>query len=227
MKQRESLVTTGSSRTGSLPSGHIDLTSDEDPTNEDPTDEDGDIEIGDSTEVSISFGDEIFSKGLGKMFSSKAGEIASKWKITVVTLVEEQMSPWKGNLPKLPIESNIARLATTNIGSEHEEPGCTLPTEGMRSFISPVSISLEGFLPSILLLMVIIVAVVIVTVIWVVISVDVIVGVVIVVAIIGVVVVVKIIGIVVVVVGGVPFIIKLLFVIIGFLHRITLYYLVH
>ncbi|GKB55223.1 hypothetical protein Tco_0905976, partial [Tanacetum coccineum] len=62
---------------------------------------------------------------------------------------------------------------------------CTLPTEGMRSIISMISISLEGFLPSILLLMVIIVAVVIVTVIWVVISVDVIVGVVIVVAIIG------------------------------------------
>ncbi|GJY16040.1 hypothetical protein Tco_0386462 [Tanacetum coccineum] len=37
------------------------------------------------------------------------------WKITVVTLVEEQMSPWKGNLPKLPIESNIVRLATTSI----------------------------------------------------------------------------------------------------------------
>ncbi|GJR48430.1 hypothetical protein Tco_1316533 [Tanacetum coccineum] len=35
--------------------------------------------------------------------------------ITVVTLVEEQMSPWKGNLPKLPIESNIVRLATTSI----------------------------------------------------------------------------------------------------------------
>ncbi|GJY39392.1 hypothetical protein Tco_0425756 [Tanacetum coccineum] len=28
-------------------------------------------------------------------------------KITVVTLVEEQMSPWKGNLPRLPIKSNI------------------------------------------------------------------------------------------------------------------------
>ncbi|GJV73084.1 hypothetical protein Tco_1493079 [Tanacetum coccineum] len=38
-------------------------------------------------------------------------------KITVVTLVEEQMSPWKGNLPKLPIESNIVRLATTSIGA--------------------------------------------------------------------------------------------------------------
>ncbi|GJW93897.1 hypothetical protein Tco_0173569 [Tanacetum coccineum] len=64
----------------------------------------------------------------------------------------------------------------------------TLPTKGMRSIISTVSISLEDFLPSILLLMVIIVAVIIVTVIWVVIFVNVIVGVVIVVAIIGVVV---------------------------------------
>ncbi|GJZ92663.1 hypothetical protein Tco_0664728 [Tanacetum coccineum] len=42
---------------------------------------------------------------------------------------------------------------------------CTLPIEGTRSIISTVSISLEGFLLSILLLMVIIVAVVIVTVI--------------------------------------------------------------
>ncbi|GKF99250.1 hypothetical protein Tco_0298033 [Tanacetum coccineum] len=64
----------------------------------------------------------------------------------------------------------------------------TLPTKGMRSIISTVSISLKDFLPSILLLMVIIVAVFIVTVIWVVIFVNVIVGVVIVVAIIGVVV---------------------------------------
>ncbi|GJR42032.1 hypothetical protein Tco_1310135 [Tanacetum coccineum] len=81
----------------------------------------------------------------------------------------------------------------------------TLPTKGMRSIISTVSISLKDFLPSILLLMVIIVAVVIVTVIWVVIFVNVIVGVVIVVAIIG----------VVVVVVGVPSIIDLSFVIIG------------
>ncbi|GJS87954.1 hypothetical protein Tco_0770590 [Tanacetum coccineum] len=77
----------------------------------------------------------------------------------------------------------------------------TLPTKGMRSIISTVSISLKDFLPSILLLMVIIVAVVIVTVIWVVIFVNVIVGVVIVVAIIG----------VVVVGGGVPSIIDLSF----------------
>ncbi|GJW09869.1 hypothetical protein Tco_1575696 [Tanacetum coccineum] len=67
---------------------------------------------------------------------------------------------------------------------------CTLPTQGMRSIISMVSISLE----------VVVVAIV---------------GVVIVVMIIGVVVMVM----VVVVVGGVSFIIKLSFVIIGFLHR--------
>ncbi|GJW29422.1 hypothetical protein Tco_0046297 [Tanacetum coccineum] len=64
----------------------------------------------------------------------------------------------------------------------------------MRSIISTVSISLEDFLSSILLRMVIIVAVVIVTVIWVVIFVNVIVGVVIVV----------VFGIVVVVVPLVP-----------------------
>ncbi|GKF91596.1 hypothetical protein Tco_0275297, partial [Tanacetum coccineum] len=80
----------------------------------------------------------------------------------------------------------------------------TLPTKGMRSIISTVSISLKHFMPSILLQMVIIVAVVIVTVICVVIFVNVIVGVVIVVAIIG----------VVVVGGGVPSIIDLSFVII-------------
>nr|GEU77841.1 hypothetical protein [Tanacetum cinerariifolium] len=71
-----------------------------------------------------------------------------------------------------------------------------------------VSISLEGFLPSILLLVVIIVAVILV-----VIVIDAIVGVVIVVASIGVVVVVMIIGIVIVD-GGVSHIIKLSFVII-------------
>ncbi|GJV40965.1 hypothetical protein Tco_1419405 [Tanacetum coccineum] len=81
----------------------------------------------------------------------------------------------------------------------------TIPTKGIRSIISKVSISLKDFLPSILLLMVIIVAVVIVTVIWVVIFVNVIVGVIIVVAIIG----------VVVVVGGVPSIIDLSFIIVG------------
>ncbi|GJT59554.1 hypothetical protein Tco_1003087 [Tanacetum coccineum] len=50
-------------------SGVVDLTGDEN-----PTDEDGDIEIGDSTEVSVSFGDEIFSKGLRKMFPGEAGK---------------------------------------------------------------------------------------------------------------------------------------------------------
>nr|GEV98878.1 hypothetical protein [Tanacetum cinerariifolium] len=85
--------------------------------------------------------------------------------------------------------------------------------EGIRSIISMVSISLEGFTPSILLLVVIIVAVVIIAVILVVIVIDAIVGVVIVVASIGVVVV-MIIGIVVIVDSGVSHINKLLFVII-------------
>nr|GEU89919.1 hypothetical protein [Tanacetum cinerariifolium] len=66
---------------------------------------------------------------------------------------------------------------------------CTFPTERMRSIISMVSISLKGFMPSILLLVVIIVAVVIVAVILVVVVIDAIVGVVIAVASIGVVVV--------------------------------------
>nr|GEV21716.1 hypothetical protein [Tanacetum cinerariifolium] len=58
----------------------------------------------------------------------------------------------------------------------------TFPIEGMRSIISMVSISLEGFLPSILLVVVIIVSVVIVAVILVVVAIDAIVAVVIVVA---------------------------------------------
>nr|GEZ41132.1 hypothetical protein [Tanacetum cinerariifolium] len=90
---------------------------------------------------------------------------------------------------------------------------CTLPTQGMGSIISMVFISPEGFLPSILLLVVVIVTIVIVAVILVVIVV-VIDGVVIVVMIIRVEVVVMIIR-VVVVVGGVSFIIKLSLVIIG------------
>ncbi|GJT81140.1 hypothetical protein Tco_1055482 [Tanacetum coccineum] len=98
---------------------------------------------------------------------------------------------------------------------------CTLPIEGMRSIISTVSISLKGFLPSILLLVMIIVAVVIVAVILVVVVVA-IVRVVIVVMIIGVFVIVMIIRVVVVVVVGVSFILKLSFMIISFLHRIAL-----
>ncbi|GJZ14857.1 hypothetical protein Tco_0550534 [Tanacetum coccineum] len=101
----------------------------------------------------------------------------------------------------------------------------TLPTQGMRSIISMVSISPKGFLPSILLLVVIIVTVVIVVVIVILVVVVVaIIGVVIVVMIIGVVVVVMIIGVVVVVVSS---IIKLSFVIIGSLLSIVLCYLIH
>ncbi|GJS31098.1 hypothetical protein Tco_0491718, partial [Tanacetum coccineum] len=86
------------------------------------------------------------------------------------------------------------------------------------------SISSEGFLLPILLLVVIIVTVVIVAVILVVVVVA-IVGVVIVVTIIGVVVVVTIIGVFVVI--GVSAIIKFSFVIIGVLRRIVFYYLIH
>ncbi|GKC52390.1 hypothetical protein Tco_1075135 [Tanacetum coccineum] len=100
---------------------------------------------------------------------------------------------------------------------------CTLPTQGMRSIISMVSISPEGFLPSILMLVVIIVTVVIVTVILVVVVVAII-EVVIVVTIIGVVVVVMIIEVVSVVASS---IIKLSFVIIGSLLNIMLCYLIH
>ncbi|GJZ93403.1 hypothetical protein Tco_0665468 [Tanacetum coccineum] len=53
-----SFNTSGFSGTGSLPSGCVDLTSDED-----PTDKDGDIGMGDSTGVSASLGGEIFSGG--------------------------------------------------------------------------------------------------------------------------------------------------------------------
>ncbi|GJZ74200.1 hypothetical protein Tco_0638346 [Tanacetum coccineum] len=44
--------------TGSLPSGRVDITGDED-----PTDEDGDTGMGDSTRVSVSLGGEISSGG--------------------------------------------------------------------------------------------------------------------------------------------------------------------
>ncbi|GJR96212.1 hypothetical protein Tco_0268386 [Tanacetum coccineum] len=36
-------------------------------------------------------------------------------KITVVTLVEEQMSSWKGNLPKLPIIIKYSAIGTESI----------------------------------------------------------------------------------------------------------------
>ncbi|GJR17096.1 hypothetical protein Tco_0965623 [Tanacetum coccineum] len=103
-----------------------------------------------------------------------------------------------------------------DVGSLHDESvpvDRTTPLDDSQ-YLSSDPDRNPGFLSSILLVMVIIVAVVIVMVIWVVIFVDVIVGVVIVVAIIGVVVFVTIIGIVVVG-GGVPSIIKLSFVIIG------------
>ncbi|GJX46988.1 hypothetical protein Tco_0272178, partial [Tanacetum coccineum] len=85
-------------------------------------------------------------------------------------------------------------------------------TQGTVSSIPIVgSISPEGFF-SLILLLVVIIATVVVTV-------------VIVVAIVGMVIVVADIGVVVVVVGGVSFIIKLSFMVIGFLYRIVFHYL--
>ncbi|GJS78225.1 hypothetical protein Tco_0728106 [Tanacetum coccineum] len=37
--------------------------------------------------------------------------------ITVVTLVEKQMSPWKGNLPRLPIDVKYSATGTKSIGT--------------------------------------------------------------------------------------------------------------
>ncbi|GJS69865.1 hypothetical protein Tco_0702706 [Tanacetum coccineum] len=107
--------------------------------------------------------------------------------ITVVTLVEEQISPWKGNFAKPArtwLEPFVYDLKFSKIGKLGSLGAQGDEVMGMRSIISKVSISPEGFMPSILLLVVIIVAVVMVAVILVVIVVEV-VGVVIVVAIIG------------------------------------------
>ncbi|GJV07407.1 hypothetical protein Tco_1345063 [Tanacetum coccineum] len=54
--------------TGSLPSGRVDLTDDED-----PTDKDGDIEMGDSTRVLVSLGGGISSGGK-KSWESNIGD---------------------------------------------------------------------------------------------------------------------------------------------------------
>ncbi|GJQ96059.1 hypothetical protein Tco_0007198 [Tanacetum coccineum] len=178
--------------------------------------------------------------------------------ITVVTLVEEQMSMSKGNLQsgtgrhgrswlyivfetwwprvmrgvgckeysleaKKFLASTVSGLMAYFVTILTPESArscvmqCALPIQGMRSIISMVSISPEGFLPSILLLVVIIVTVVIVVVM--------VILVVVVVAIIGVVIIVTIIGVVGVVV--VSSIIKLSFVIIGSLLSIVLCYLIH
>nr|GEX60053.1 putative ribonuclease H-like domain-containing protein [Tanacetum cinerariifolium] len=55
-------------------------------------------------------------------------------KIIVVTLVKEQMSSLHGNLPRLPIRSNIVRLATTSIGTKFpwwtRVRNCILVTKG-------------------------------------------------------------------------------------------------
>nr|GEU84334.1 hypothetical protein [Tanacetum cinerariifolium] len=138
--------------------------------------------------------------------------------IIVVTLVKEQMSPWKGlveggrrweelGVRKTKVVTRwgggcfmakglyvVTKMGDGDacgdvmemIGARSYVMQCTLPIQGIRSIISMVSIRPEGFMPSILLLIVAIV-IVVVTVILVVVVVT-IVRVVIVVAIVGVVV---------------------------------------
>ncbi|GJW33438.1 hypothetical protein Tco_0053470 [Tanacetum coccineum] len=162
--------------------GVVDLIGDED-----PTDEDGDIG------VSMSLGDEIFSEEKKSRESNiGGGTIAGRVIIT-----------WGGGIALLISESE-GTIVEENHRSDNwlatDVPMWKEYTSYKGDEVHYIHgfHSLEDFLPSSLLLMVIIVAVVIVTVIWVVIFVDVIVGVVIVVVIIRVVVVVMIIGIVVV-----------------------------
>nr|GEV78133.1 retrovirus-related Pol polyprotein from transposon TNT 1-94 [Tanacetum cinerariifolium] len=87
----------------------VDLTG-----NEDPTNEDGDTRMGDLTGVSVSLGGEIFSEEKKSQESNIRGSdnTRDRGKITVVTLVEEQMSLWngkaKGDMEKLGDE--LARL---------------------------------------------------------------------------------------------------------------------
>ncbi|GJR86953.1 hypothetical protein Tco_0210964 [Tanacetum coccineum] len=122
--------------------------------------------------------------------------------------VAAEMKPQSGDVANLATKKWIqgaCKLLRNEGGASLRCLYCmsTLPIKGMRSIIYTVSISLEGFLPSILLLVVTVVIV----------------------AVILVVVVVAIVGVVVVV--GVSAIIKLSFVIIGFLRRIMFYYLLH
>ncbi|GJY69485.1 putative reverse transcriptase domain-containing protein [Tanacetum coccineum] len=139
--------------------------------------------------------------------------VKAKCKMTL--RAQETCMIWLGHIGGL--EGDEEGLVDVLVKLETSFDESTLPTKGMRSIISTVSIGLKDFLPSILLLYGVFVAVVIDTVYLGSYFFNVDVGVVIVVAIIG----------VVVVGGGVPSIIDLSFVIIGFLHRITLYYLVH
>ncbi|GJS47804.1 hypothetical protein Tco_0597925 [Tanacetum coccineum] len=153
----EGLVFLGSSGTGLLPSGRVDLTGDED-----PTDEDGDFGIGNAVarrtflarrrKVVIVKVLTLFSISMAlipicntPILINIAAE-ANLGKITVVTLVEEQMSSWNGNLPRLPIRSNIVRLAINSIvalevqGNEMRQYGNTMISTRARKF----SISIES-----------------------------------------------------------------------------------
>ncbi|GJU31296.1 hypothetical protein Tco_1174885 [Tanacetum coccineum] len=165
------------------------------------------------TPISDANEDECFDPGV------KIDEIDAFLDIDVSTNIKNSYHDSKGDI--IYLESLLINDTIPNL-----PPKCTLLTQGMRSIISIVSISPEGFLPSILLLVVIIVTVVIVVVMVILVVVFVaIIGVVIVVTLIGVVVVVMIIGVVGVVV--VSSIIKLSFVIIGSLLSIVLCYLIH
>ncbi|GKB76380.1 hypothetical protein Tco_0943275 [Tanacetum coccineum] len=84
----------GSSGIGSLPNGRVDLTGDED-----PTDEDGDIEIGWEIVQNVRGGKSILNIGIRWDDSRVRGrrhDCNNPGEITVVTLVKQQMSSWKG-----------------------------------------------------------------------------------------------------------------------------------
>ncbi|GKA94869.1 ribonuclease H-like domain-containing protein [Tanacetum coccineum] len=178
----------------------------------------------------------VKSKQQEKSTRKLLNKLSNIGKITTVILVEEKMSSWKGNLPKLPIESNIVRLATTSIGLfvVVEVAAALVPKEGdvtdfrtkqgskelgwtytfhqdkTLSVMVPVANAtlfssaqlLQENTDSVLILVVVVVAIV------------------------RVVIVVMIIRVVVVVVG-VAAIIKLSFVINGFLCRIVFYYMLY
>nr|GEW05030.1 hypothetical protein [Tanacetum cinerariifolium] len=119
--------------------GVIDLTGDEN-----PTDEDRDTGVGDS-KVFVSLGE--ISSGGSKSQESSIGDTEDGGKAVGRAIIVSSRG----------IDSVRSCVIQ-----------CTLPTQGMGSIISMVSISLEGFLPSIWLLRVVIVTLVIVAVILVV-----------------------------------------------------------
>ncbi|GJV68455.1 putative ribonuclease H-like domain-containing protein [Tanacetum coccineum] len=125
------------------PHGKVDLIGDED-----LTDEDDDIGIGDSTGVSAFFGGEIFFGGKkswesisveGQLLWKTVWKIVLSWrtveykfngKITVVILVMDRCPHGKDNLPRLPIRSNIVRLATPSMGIQ---TGAVIPNRSIHN----------------------------------------------------------------------------------------------